>query len=147
MKTRLELKNTAAMLSDDIVTVQCRFVKDSGGETAHTYTFKAPKAVAETLQKDDQVLCTKNPLTGLTVAIVDSVDKQCLLDDPAGTSYPWLISKIDTSGLDRLLAWEDAATEKLYDMQREVHKRSLADVLGSDLSDMPLSLPGGDSDG
>lgn len=145
MKTKTQLMNMAAMLADDIVTVKCRFSK-----AGQDYTYKASRTLAETLEKGDRVVATKDDHVGFTCVAVWEVEDECLLDDENQT-YQWLIAKVDTAEAERLKTFDEGAAEQLRKAQRKSAKRAILKTLSDDLNEEDIqgtfALPAPNADG
>ena len=140
MKSLKELRNIAAILSDEIVSVQCSFETE---QTGKSYTFLATYTLAQTLRKDDLVVAhTNNMSKPVAVLRVVEVDRSCLLDCPDRYVYCWLVQKVNVVELDRLNSWSDAAGEQLYEAQRSRAQQAMLAELGISGSMLPaLSAP------
>lgn len=137
MKSKLELKNIAAMVTDDIVSVQCSFTKSS---TAKTYTYKCKVELAEQLTKGDLVVAQSRDKLATVVHVVE-VEPMCLLDDPTTIDYLWVYQKIDTEALEKLLEWEENVIDFLHKKQRVKQQQEILAALDVEVGDIKISIP------
>lgn len=146
MKSQRELKNIAAMLSDDITSVTCVFHEKND---AKKYTFKCTVKLANTLKTGDYVLVEQNQKVehspiDLRMAKVVSIDKECILDHVETTDYMWVVTKVDTAELKELHEWENELARQLQTKQRKHAKQQMLDAMGANGISLSLPAPGVD---
>lgn len=122
MKSKNELRNIAAMLSDDVVSVECVF---HGNDKAYTYKAEKSMRLAE-----GDLVAVSHTSGGFKVIRVKAVHKECLLPDPEEYDYQWIIAKLDETRFDELRRWEDEVADELYIAQRSNAKRQMLEALG-----------------
>lgn len=137
MKSIIELTNMAALMSEDVVTVQAQFRGKNSRD--QDYSFLCSRALAGTLEKGDYVIGgTKH---GAACLLVVGVDDTCDIEPDRAYRYNWVFQKLDTSALDRLLKWQDETAELLMAAQRRRMRESMLAELGVQ-PDMPVvALP------
>ena len=138
MKSKLEMRNTAAILSDDIVSVECKFSKHA----TKVYTYKCRRELAESLKKDDVVIVGHSSQPG-AVVIVKEIHRECDLPDAANMEYNWIVQKMDTAELKVLHDWDEQAESQLYKMQRKHQQAQLVKSLGlgDEVDNVAFALP------
>lgn len=135
MKSKLELRNIAASVSDELVTVRCTY---SGA--GKRYTFLCPTDVAETLREDDNVVVSTKNNTFEVVQVV-RVDEECDIDD-LNLNYQWVLSKVDTTRLDTLHKWHEQVGNDLHKQQRKQARKVMLEQMNVD-GVAPLALTAG----
>lgn len=126
MKSREELKNIAAMLADNLVTVHCEYSIDA----KTTYTFKATKEFAETLRRGMPVIAQSNKMEQpFSIVYVVKIDNECFLEENSSSKYCWLLHRVDESILGMLTKEEEDIVEKLYASQKRALKAKLLENL------------------
>lgn len=121
MKTKNELKNVAAMLADNVVSVTACY-----SLAGRMYTFKATREFAQTLRKDDAVIASSNKSEmPFAVVFVVAVGNDCILEEGANINYCWLFQKVDNALYAEITESENQFVDDLYEAQ----KRSLRDKM------------------
>lgn len=135
MKSKIELRNIAASVSDELVTVRCLY-----NNGAKRYTFLCPVDLAQKIEKDDWVtVSTKN--NTYEVLQVANVDEDCDIDD-LHLTYQWVVGKVDTSRLDTLRKWHEAVGNDLHKQQRKQARKVMLEQMNVD-GVAPLALTAG----
>jgi len=134
MKSQTELRNTAAMLSEDIVTVTATI-----HEAERPHTFLCPRDLAQHLSAHDLVVAQVRD--GHKIVTVDEVHDECLLNDPSNVQYKWILQKVDTNVEHQLNEWLDGAAKALYDLERKAARKKMLEDFGlPDYEPAPLSI-------
>lgn len=130
------MKNNAAialmtLVAANCVTVNVRFKDHNGNAVGQAYTYKAPNDMK--LEAGDEVVVDA-PSTGMTVVVVTDVHTTAKIDIEAPFRYKWVVAKVDRKAYDDLLAKDDAATEKVEELQREAQKTRALETLMTELN-------------
>lgn len=127
MKTKKEMGNIAAMISDEIVSVECCF--HNGGKR---YTYKAERALG--LKEGMAVVVSSND-GGMKVVRVVEVHPECILENTEQVDYQWVMDVVDEERFESLRKWEAQAADQLYKAQMRKAKLATMEMLGvSDLA-------------
>lgn len=137
MKSKLELKNIAAMVTDGVVSVRCSFTGNPG---SRTYTYKCKVELAKQLKEGDRVVVQSRDKPGAVVIVVD-IDPMCILDDPKNIDYLWIYQKVDDDALSNLLDWEDNVIDFLHKKQRIKQQQEILEALDVEADDIKISIP------
>lgn len=124
MKSSKQLRNMLAAVSENVVGINCRF---DTGDFAKTYTFKATKALAESLDKGDPVVV--NSQDDIKIVYFVSTEE---FDPDENVDYKWAFQKVDATILQDLLAKETEAVKKLRIAQKTAKRKQVFDALGMD---------------
>jgi hypothetical protein len=118
----MNLKNAAALIRDDITTID---VVHDEQNTRGTYTFKVLKSLASELEekKSKVLLSTAH---GIKVGTVQTIHPEPKID-PEGATIKWAFQKVDTGAVDKF-AKEDAAVEDF--LKRRKAKNYRDQILG-----------------
>lgn len=119
-------QESIALLREDIVTIDCAFIDNVGGQV---YTFFAKESLAKSLEIDGMVLVdTQN---GVKIAVVRS------LDDKIGTGqlqshikYRYAFQKVSTIELEKIKEEEAALERELAQHRKSNARRQVREVLG-----------------
>lgn len=139
MKSRRELRNIAAMIDDNVVSVRCKFTL-----SGTNYVFLCTTDLASSLKEGDFVIVTCSPKAkpnlGYAVCTVNSVDATCDIEPDAEYEYQWILSKIDTERGKKLGEWQDSVADTLMARQRDSARRAVLTEIGLNRVDV-LTLP------
>ena len=130
MKGTTELRNSAAMLSDNVVTVEAEY---KIGRNSKSYTFKCMRDLADTLTKGDVIAVSTNDENApYAIVYVVNVHDACYFEDPTNINYCWVFQKLDKDAITDLLDREGEAARLLDLSQRKIAKADLTKQLGID---------------
>lgn len=124
----MNLRNAAALINDDVTTIQCSYTKDV--INGRTYTFKCTRTLADQLHLGDYVIA--DSAKGFGVLIVHEVHQQSQIDPEAEYEYKWVFQKMDKPCLDALQAQEDKLVDMLTHQRRENLKQQVLAKLGAE---------------
>ena len=135
MKTKLELRNIAASVSEELVSVRCKYSKDG-----KWFTFLCPTELAGELEEGDLVNVSSKG-NSIEVVTVAKVDPHCDLDD-LSLVYQWVLGKVDMTKLDVLRNWYETAGDTLARAQRRKARQAMLQEM--DIGGVPpLALTSG----
>jgi len=132
MKNKNELRNIAAMIADNVVSVECSFYMKSNynGNSQKLYSFKATKAFAKTLTIGELVIGKVNKAEmPFAVVCVQKVHDECLLEKPEEFVYGWIFQKVDTMVYDDIVYEENRIVEDLYSSQKRAMRSKVIESL------------------
>lgn len=141
MKNRIELMNISAMTNSEVVGITAVFDSKPG---AKRYTYKCPKAVADTLIKGDLALARywgevqqDRPVVSVIVhEVLESFDP-----DDMALEYRWIFGRVPVEYLASLEDWDKTTADSLYQSQRKRARQAVMQEILGGLEGEPLSLP------
>lgn len=107
----------AAMLNDQLKTIEVQFKDCAGQPVGASYTYKTELD----LEVGDEVV-VDSPSTGMTVVYVSQIHDLPQLDTQAPFQYKWVVSKVDRAGYDTRLETE-ADLEKEFAVIKHKQQR------------------------
>lgn len=125
-------RNLAALLNDDLVTVKCYFTP--GGKC---YSYKCTKAVAQTLNPNDWVVCESSE-NDLRLCQVASVDDTLDINPESNIDYKYVIQRVDIESLLKLRDQDSEIVEKIKLSRRAAVRRQFIESLGIDIAQLRL---------
>ncbi len=121
-----KLTNTAALVRDDITTLNAYFENRNGYSAA--YTFKTTLTLANIANPGDHVIV--DTTHGIRAAIVSEIHDEPQIDPDASFIYRWAFDIVHTRFLDRELATESQLAKKLERQRRKNLQRQALRELG-----------------
>lgn len=120
------MHNVAALMRDDMTTLSAEFVRGSG----QTYEFKVSRALADTVNPGDWVLCRAQQQ--VKTVHVTAVHREPQIDPDAEFIYQWAFQRVEIETLDELRAEDDALVEELNRHRRKQVRDGALAALGID---------------
>lgn len=143
MKSLTALRNYAAILSDDVVSVLCTFKPTSDFEKPKTYTYLCTRPLAQTLRRGDLVMVPNtntSTFPPVNVVYVEKVHREVLLDEPDTREYVWILNKVDPTAMLHMTNWQHETAARMADSQRRRAQKAMMTELGFDGEDTNLLL-------
>lgn len=126
--------STAVFLLND--KVRCVQATYETGDHAPKTLFKT---VDQTIVVDDLVIVPTNTRHCFTVVKVTAVDVEFDIDTP--TNMEWVVSKLDKTGHETLLAQEAEAISMIRSAEKRKKKEALREAVFADQSEKLRALP------
>lgn len=121
------------LINDQVRAIQCTY---EAGDNAPRQVFKT---LDKTIAKDDLVIVPTDTRHGFTVVKVAATDVELDLESPA--LVRWIVSKLNRSAYDQILAQEKDAMDRIKSAQARKKRDELAKTLMADAAETIQALP------
>lgn len=124
----MNLKNAAALIRDDITTVEVSYLDFDGEAKDKSYTYKCPLSVANMLSVGDLVIARSRHNYG--IAQVREVHSSPAINPDFEYDYRWVFQRVMTEYHDMLENQDNAIADQLEKRKAQSYREQILSQLG-----------------